>query len=813
VLIIFDALGVPHIQARIETDAFFGLGYMHSRDRRFQMELLKFVASGRIRELIGSENAGTKLIEQEIFNRMVGLNQDGLQLISTSAAEDLAILEAYADGVNTATNKERIPLEFRLLGIKPEPWRAVDSATIIAMFSFGLCKNWELELGRLEFLCCQLQQGLPIQRALDIWKPWYDLPPHLIAMDEEVGKKETLVALAPELLALLQEWVGHSDVEVASVREQCSRVTVSPNTYGLGSNSWAVGGRWTGTGKGALAADPHMPYSIPPLGYLAHLECTSMGGAAMCAIGGGFPGIPAILFGTNGEVAWGVASNWADVTDLYVEQSLSDPNQYLFRDGTEAFEDCKEVFRIRDKHGHFTEEVRHARRSRHGILLNDILLRLPEKFPLVSLKRNEDLGAPIRALRQLYLSTTAQEAVSALESFHAMVGHWVLSDTCGNVSYCGPVKLPKRTAHMGTIPVPGWTGTYEWEEFVLPGSLPEQGNPPSDFVAAANNQVVSPERYPFPINYEGDVPFRYVRLQERLCLGNNGEPIVEQMRQLQLDCKDLGYEAVRQLWESALVPLSQEADPLVALAAQTLLVWNGDCRPEEVAPTLFHALSAALIKHHLRDEMTTSNLKFVLNYYNIEPLVYDLVGNPANPAWGTATQVQAVDPLPSLKSVFRTTVKELAKVYGADLREWVWTRTAPFYLKHPLGSHPVLGAYMNRGPLRTCGSNNTLNKQYAFREESTCFPVVLGPVLRINVDLADLAGSVMSLPGGQSGRPASRHYDDLLPLFLEGRGASMDIDFIRLKAGALGRLQLLPAPDRTNHLREQRTIRIAPRKK
>ena len=117
---------------------------------------------------------------------------------------------------------------------------------------------------------------------------------------------------------------------------------------------------------------------------------------------------------------------------------------------------------------------------------------------------------------------TFSEARSALDGLTAIVGHWVLADGRGNIGYASPVNLPLRKSFLGTVPVPGWNGKYEWDGFVPAEELPWIENPPKGFIATANNQVVQPESTGYPINFEGDVPFRVQRINQRLALGRSG---------------------------------------------------------------------------------------------------------------------------------------------------------------------------------------------------------------------------------------------------------------------------------------------------
>jgi penicillin amidase len=794
-----DRWGVPHIRAGDERAIAFALGYMHARDRRFQMETLRLLAAGRLRELIGDNDHSGVMARLEVFSRMIGLERDAQLMLEKAPPEDRALLEAYASGVNLATRVEPRPLEFRLLNYTPEPWTTHDSTLITALVSFGLNKNWEQELTRLEIIVHQLRTGGSAERALAIWRPRFDLPPHLIGKKPAVDPFAAIPPIAPELVEHLSEYAK----KTPAAPPQAALIETSDSPWdgfthgGSHSNNWAMSGAWTGTGKGAFAGDPHMPHQMPPLGYLAHLKCDGGPSGAWEAIGAGFVGLPAIAFGTNGKVAWGPTSNWADVADLYVEKPApGKPGFYEYRGQAVAFETREEVFRIRRDDGGWRTETRTLRASRHGVVLNDFIDRLPADFPIVTLRREGGKGKPITALRNLYKAVDVHAARLALLDFTAMVGHWSLADAGGRIAYCGPVLLPKRTRHLGTVPVPGWTGTYEWDEFVPIDQMPYVEGPPQAFVGTANNQVIQPESTSYPINLEGDAPHRYARIAQILGAGNNGKPIAAQIAALQSDNVDLGWPEARPVFARALEPLTKDDDRTVAEAARRLLAWDGRTAAERPEPTIFHSLVAFVVKRTLEDEVSPATMDFLMSYFNAEPLVFGILADPGNPAWDDRRTPIEERAEGVIEDCFRQCVAALTDKYGEAVSAWRWREAAPFILAHPFGSQKALASYLNRGPLPTNGAGNTVYKNQFPRTELTSFPVKYGPVLRVAVDLSDLKNSRMSLPGGQSGRPASKHYDDLLPLFLAGEGVSMDMDFDRVAKAAVGRLTLKPAAAR-----------------
>jgi penicillin G amidase len=520
--------------------------------------------------------------------------------------------------------------------------------------------------------------------------------------------------------------------------------------------------------------DPHMPSSLPPLPYIMSLTLDSPAEGSFVAVGAGFPGLPAIPFGTNGKVAWGPTSNWADSTDLFVERTVAGkPDLYQTERGGVPFDVRLETFRIRRGNG-YRQETRSVRSTRHGVIVNDFIDRLPADFPLVALARSQTLGDSFGSMRRLYRAGTVREAQAALRGFTAMVGHWALSDSSGSIGYVGPLNLPVRRHSLGTVPVPGWTGTYEWGGLVPADILPSIENPPQGFLATANNQVVDPDSTGYPINFEGDVPHRVTRILDVLSAGRTTAPVVDQMRMLQTDGRDNSWSPVQPLVQRALAPLAEEANALGA-AARTLLSWDGEVNASSPAPTLYQSLLTVLMDTLLGDEVTPATLDFLHFYFNTDPLLFAILDDPSNPAWENRRARQDEPPEKVVARAFGETVARLSKAYGADVQRWTWGRAAPVTLAHPLGRVPGYWS-LNRTGIPPRGTASSLFMHKYSRSDPVRFPVIYGPALRLVVDFADMAHSFISIPGGQSGRPGSRHYDDILPLFEKGEGVVLAMD-------------------------------------
>ena len=797
VKVYLDEYAVPHIESDNVYDLYFAFGYMQARDRRFQMEILRNLSAGRMREMIGQMDKSGVMKRLEIFSRMIGLYIDAKAVLESANERDMKILQAYSDGVNTATEIEPVPMEFRILNYTPKPWTPEDTGVVIAMIAFGLCKNWEMELGRMELVVHQLKTGGSIDRALEIWKQKKIWGPHLFGKAPAEDPFAD-IPLIPEELREYLEANFKGNEKPAAPKDQVSmnkdewapfRALLSGRSA---SNNWAIGGKWTRTGKGAFSSDPHMPHLLPPLGYLAHLKCTDCEEQNYNVIGAGFVGLPAIAFGTNGKTTWGPTSNWADVTDLFVEKTVPGKPDHYYDNGKEKpFKIRKEVFRIRQDDGSYEEETYSIRETIRGVVINDFIERIPKDFPILALKRSHDPGRPLLALNNLYQSENVTQARNSLNDFTVMIGHWSLADHHGNVAYTGPLHLPDRKHHLGTFPVPGWNDKYTWKEFIPIDKLPWVENPSFGWTASANHQIVHPGSYGYPINFEGNVPFRFKRIHDMLNKGNTGEPIVAQLGVQQLDNLDAGWLLVRDLFNRSIARFENNENKTLADAVEALKNWDGKCGPESVGTSIFQTICAYLLKETMEDEVSEKTLEFMMVYFNIDPLVYSIFSDPSNPAWDDRRTQKVESAEDVIAECFKKGVLGMAERYGKKVDKWIWNTVAPFEIQHSFGSIKALGKFLNR-KVPTQGVFSTVSMHQGERDELNHFPVKHGPVLRIMIDLNDLPGSKMVVPGGQSGRPISKHYDDMLDLFLKGDGISMEMDFDKIKERSVGVLSLIP---------------------
>ena len=280
VSVAFDALGEPHIRAASQDDALFVQGYVTAQDRLWQMDGLRRLAGGDLAEILGPAFLESDRVARRLRLRRVA-EADYLNL----PAPDRAVLAAYARGVNAflTTHRDRLPVEFTLLGYQPQPWSAVDSILVALHMIRTLTTTWREELVKR----AMLQSGDP--------------------------KKVNLLF---------------------AVR--------AGNEAQPGSNAWAVTGAHTASGKPLLANDIHLDYGLPGVWYMTHLEAPGLD-----VVGVALPGAPGVIVGHNQRIAWGITNLQFDVQDLYIEQLNERTGQYLYQGHMEQARLERELIRVK----------------------------------------------------------------------------------------------------------------------------------------------------------------------------------------------------------------------------------------------------------------------------------------------------------------------------------------------------------------------------------------------------------------------------------------------------------------------------------
>ena len=472
VAVIFDADGVPRIRADTEQDAATALGFLHARDRMFQMELMRRAASGRL-----SEIAGPATLPIDRMMRTLGLRKHAVADFATLPADTQAILQAYARGVNAWIDlKGRFAApEFLLLGA-PEPWQAQDSLLWAKTMGLWLSMNWREELAR------QALAGHVSAAVLDQLWPAQTALPGPDAMNQPLTR---FAAAAGRLAAALPAFPAPFTLPQSA------------------SNEWAVDGRHTATGAPLLAGDPHLAFGFPGIWYLARIDLPHQVLAGATA-----PGVPFLVLGHNSKIAWTFTSTGADVQDIFIEKPAG-PGEYQTPDGPKPFAVREERIKVRGQ----ADVLLTVRETRHGPVISD--LDHPDgpimAVAMGNLQPGDMAAAGLLALNR---AGSVQEAGVAAAEITSPVQNLLVADT-KTIGLFVTGRVPIRKTGDGSAPVPGDDGSHDWTGWASGEQLPHIVSPDSGRLVNGNEPVWPPN---FPVFMGRDTfgDWRAKRIREML---------------------------------------------------------------------------------------------------------------------------------------------------------------------------------------------------------------------------------------------------------------------------------------------------------
>jgi penicillin amidase len=717
-----DRLGVPHVDAGSMEDAAYAMGVVHAQDRLWQLDLTRRVASGRISEIAGPDG-----LTADRFLRRVGLRRIADEEADLLDGEARSMLEAYAAGINAIIDGgRRLPAEFSMLRMRPEPWRPVDSIACAKLLALSLSLNWDCELQRLRLL---QEVGPDIAARLELVYPGSN-PTILAATAADVPR-----GTGDALLAMYQEaarWL--------------------PGTVGA-SNAWAVAPRRTATGRPILCNDPHLEPTLPSVWYAAHVRA----GDDFESTGVTFAGQPFPIIGHNQRIAWGYTNSFADCQDLVIEQfDAPAGNRFRTERGWAESRIAREVIRVKDR----PDQVEEVVITRHGPVV--------ERCDDVSGGRWLGLALQWTALTPANAAETVLKLQragdwaafrAAYATLDAPSQNAVYADVDGHIGYFCSARIPVRPRRPSGLPVAGWDGGVLWERFLTVDEVPQALDPPEGVVITANNRIVG-DAFPHYIATDYMAGYRARRLQE--LLSTDGMDTAH-MRTVQMDLQSPPAVTVARL----LGAVTCEVE-LAEAMRKRLASWDGTMAPDRIEPTVYEAFMRRLAEHALRP-LCGDAWAIAAGF----DLSHPLFQYPANLA-GRATPMlierweagdEAIfDGLTTWTEVatdaLEDAVKDLQRTVGR-VRRWRWGRLHRLPLRHPLAVRRVLRPLPNAPGIVVGGSVDTVMAT-GQRPGADFATTMFAPSWRQVFDVGNWDGDCTGvLYPGQSGHRFSRHHHDL----------------------------------------------------
>ncbi|MED5373391.1 MAG: penicillin acylase family protein [Myxococcota bacterium] len=698
VQILRDSKGIPHVRAGSESDATYGIGFVHGQDRAFQMDLMRRIAYGRVSEVLGPDFA-----ELDAFMRAMDLQkraEDGLRAMDPDTRFQLA---AYAQGVNAGfQTAKKDPIEYRLLKVEGgfADWTAADSMAVIFMQSLGLGSgHWQ------ELVSWQLREKLDRDDLDALWVR--DGSPRVDPYWAQVQKMEA-GGFTPEFQGFVDFFMAKgTDTEA--------------------SNAWVVGAERSKGEAPIVANDPHLPVRVPGIWYIVEAK-----GGDLHVAGGTMPGMPWVISGHNEHMAWGMTNLMADYLDYAIVQRKGDG--YILAGQQKAFQAQE-----------FTIELPEGERSVHTVQMTElgpVLTELEGDHVLVmqwSAFHHPDQSAAL--LKMLNHSETV-EAFVASERPPTLVGlNLVLGDDQGSIGYQSLGILPQRKGHTGRVPYPASSEYHGWDGWIeaMPGLMDPEGG----VIVSANTKAPQTDASvdPYKLGTFYFSPWRKHRIED--LIQETPQHSVATMGKVQMDTLDTHAQARVPEWVVHLEPQSEGGQ----WVRDVLAGWDYSTDPRSVESLVWAELQKQMVLMALEEKgLSGHEIDLVLR-----------TSSPGRSLLDTDTGMDHffADADKSTRAAMLRAYDALVAQYGEDTSAWSWGDAHAVTFAHPFGVK-----VLNAGSTEYGGSSNTVNVSsfnWAQGYETKWIAS-----LRVVTPLNDVGQAVVVLPPGQSGHPASRHYQDQL---------------------------------------------------
>jgi penicillin amidase len=708
-----DAFGIPHISAGNEKDLFFAQGYVHAQDRFFQMEMVRRLVSGTLSEVLGR-----LALDMDHFARLAGFPELCRRIAADLSGPERELLASYTAGINSflAAENRELPLECRLLRLRPRPWTVEDALSNFVLFSWGLAVNYAQELFAL-----RIGKDLPLEALNELFpgSPGAALPPDRYFEDLRQLDTGRLLPAA--------------------------RTFLVPSTPpGGGSNAWAVAAG--ADGRPLLANDPHLAVSVPQLWYFCHLRAPGLNAA-----GASVAGTPGILIGRTPGLAWGLTNVMADYVDLFVVRlDPDDPHRYIVAGQSLAMEE--EILTVPLRRRSVERSVWHTRygpvisRLRRGAEAA-VVLKWYGTLPAGRLQDHSP-GAVLAINR----AQSVDEMMEAAAGVSVLGLNLVAADSSGHIAWQALGAVPLRRGYSGRLPADGSSGAMEWEGFLPAKAMPRLVDPPAGRLASANQRLPAVEGV--DLSYSWCSPYRYRRIVSVLS-GLQAPAAMEDFRQLQLD--------VRSLQAERLLPriLSFDyQDPKAREAAALLAGWDRSVRADSGAAALWELFVTAWLRLLVEDDLganTTAYLDLSSVHHSLQD---EILARPSSPFWDRRNTRRQETPRDILELALARAFEELEERLGPRAPAWQWGALHSRAYEHPGSALGLLTRRLNRGTYPADGDNETV-RATGFLPGRDDYKVLWHSSMRMVAAPGESFLLIMG-PMGQSGQPGHRHYDDMI---------------------------------------------------
>lgn len=726
--IIWDDRLVPHVYAQSYRDAVTLQGFATAQLRLWQMEFQVYASSGRLSEFLGM-GKDSAVYKFDLSNRQLGMNYAAELALELAMKDDSSktVLEAYSKGVNAyieSLSSANLPLEYKILGYKPEPWTPLKTMMLMKFMAKTLVIN---------------ESDLELTNAFKLLGK-----ENFIKLFPEHFNTQTPIDNTnyPASTPLASRFPTDSLLQYIE-NEQYEHETVE----GLGSNNWALSGQKTKSGSPILCNDPHLDLGLPSIWFEIHLVTPNAN-----VYGASLPGAPGIIIGFNDDIAWGVTNVSHDVLDWYLIK-WADKNRSKYwlngqqKDVTYRLENVK-VKGLPDRID--TIRMTHWGPMPH---YND------PKHP----KRNmafkwltHKAGQECRAIVKLNHAKNYTDYLSAIQFFECPAQNFVYADKKNNIAIWANGKMPKRAPQQGRFVQDGSNLANDWQGFVPHNQNPHELNPERGFVESANQQSTNST---YPHYYSGKFDNSRGRRIVQV-LSENKKFDIADMINLQNDVHSLKANDVINALKSV---VAKESKITTHPIYQALDSWDRNYRATAKEPVIFD-LFMETINELVFEEFETLRLKKMpVKDPEFIALANLMNSDTANVIWdNTASEHKetATDIILIALNKTATKIEDWEKHNNTKLTY------AQFY---PHGVRHLVPAFTAFSHLNLPLSGNGSAPNAISTRQKNGRVTTAGPSWRMVIHLTNATEAYAVYPGGQSGNPGSPYYDNQLNTWQSGK--------------------------------------------
>lgn len=720
----FDNNMVPHVFAANLTDLYFAQGYVTARDRLWQMDLSSRTAAGRLAEILGAD-----LVNSDLHYRRIGLTALAEQSLKVMMEDSITrtILLAYTAGVNALIDDTRAadyPVEYKLLGYKPEKWSPLKSVLVFKLMAEVLSAGAD----DVRMSNTLTSFGLTATEELFPDRPFLDEP----------------------VIPAGVKWDFNAVARPVASKVLSGTITDTGNIHtkkeGIGSNNWAVASCRSLTGYPILANDPHLGLTLPSVWYQVQLTYPGMN-----VYGVSIPGIPCVTIGYNQDIAWGLTNAEADLVDWYlVTFRDSARSTYRYNDQWCAAVPKYERIHVKGE----ADIIDTVVYTRHGpVVYSNACKQLatsgssPCYEGLAMRWTAQEPSNEIKTFHLLNLAKGYDDFRQALRSFISPAQNFVFADRQRNIAIAAGGKFPLRYHDQGKFILDGDDAANDWKGWIPVEQNPFVINPERGFVSSAN-QAITDTTYPYYISWQFANADRAKRINN--CLVGQYNFTVDSLRLLQND----NYSAFAAMTLPVMIRdlEAMELDTTRQSVLNKMRSWNYCFDAGSESATFYNVWWNTLYELIWNDKFDKKDI--TLRWPSRDKTASLLIKEPGSHWFDDKRTPQQETSQLLVQRAFTKAVDSLVKKRGPIGQQWEWGRYRPVAIRHLAG----IDAF-GTGPFAAGGAAGTVN----------ALSPGFGPSWRMVVALGPQVKGYGSLPGGQSGNPGSYYYDNLLQGWKEGR--------------------------------------------